>query len=576
MIKDILKTARKWQSPFQLLLVASILILVNIIAGFYYFRIDLTEEKRYTLTSSTKALLKDIDDPILVDILLGGTFPAGFKRLQRATREMLDDFRAVNALIDYRFIDPNEGTKEEIEENRKILGNEGVFPTNLRIKDGSGTVEKLIYPYAILHLGQVKVAVNLLEAEVPGMSPEKILNNSISLMEYKFASGIERLVKKELLNVVFLKGHGELTPEQTADLRREIRPMYNYSFLHLDSVFRINPAVDLLIVAKPRGPFSEPDKFKIDQFVMKGGKVLWLLDPLHVGLDSMRSNPAYIPLEYDLNLDDLLFKWGARIQKNLVLDMECSGIPLQIGIVGGTPQYELFPWYYHPAVIPRTDHPVVNNLGRVHFEFPATVDTIRTKTDIKKTVLLASSDYTRLQYPPVQLNFEILRQDPDPSKFNKPSQPLILLLEGTFSSHYENRVPQHFLDSLNALGETYKAISEPTAMIIASDGDLIRNPYNAETNEARPLGYNVYDRQMYNNKELFINIIEYLLNKRGLIEARSREVKLRQMDMVRVNREKTIWKMINLGGPLILLLLTGVSYYLWRKKRYGQPQTKSS
>ncbi|MBP6183706.1 MAG: gliding motility-associated ABC transporter substrate-binding protein GldG [Saprospiraceae bacterium] len=563
------KTFLSWNRRFSLILVLGILLAVNIVSQYLYFTIDLTEDQRYTLTTSTVKLLEEIDGPVYAEVLLGGSFPAGFKRLQRSTKELLDDFRGKAGLIDYAFKDPNVGSAEQIQALRKDLGEQGVFPTNLRIKESGETVEKLIYPYVIFSYAGRSVAVNLLESEMPGVSPEIILNNSISLLEYKLASAIQRLIREEKPNIVFLKGHGELSPEQTADLRREIRPYYSFSFLDLDSVFRINPAVDLLVVAKPQGPFSEPDKFKIDQFVMQGGKLMWLLDALNVNLDSMRSRPAYFPLEYDLNLDDLLFKYGARIQKNLVLDMECSGIPMQVGIVGGNPQYDLLPWYYHPAVISRSNHPIVKNLNRIQFDFPASIDTIKTKTDISKSILLTSSDYSRLQFPPVQLNFDILRYEADPEKFNKGNQTLAVLLEGQFPSNYENRVPQAFLDSISALGGTFKALSEPSAMIIASDGDLMRNPYNAESQEAKPLGYNIYDRRQYANKELMLNMIEYLLDKNGLIEARSRDVKLRLLDKVRVEKEKLSWQLINLLGPLVFLLMTGLVFHFWRRHRYA-------
>lgn len=554
----------------SLVLVLGVLLAINITGSYLRFTVDLTEEKRYTLTQATRNVLKEMEGPIYAEVMLGGNFPAGFKRLQRATLEMLQDFRRHNAYLEYSFTDPNDGSAEQLAQLRETLAAEGVFPTNLRIKEQGETVEKLIYPYVIFTYAGRRVPVNLLESEVPGMPPELILNNSIALLEYKLITAIQRLNRTELPNIVFLKGHGELTPEQTMDLRREIRPFYSFAFLELDSVFRINPAVDLLIIAKPKGAFSEPDKFKIDQFVMRGGKVIWLIDPLHVSLDSMRHRGSYLPLEYDLNLDDLLFKYGVRIQRNLVLDMECSGIPMQVGMIGGTPQYDLFPWYYHPLVVPRSDHPMVKNLGPIHFEFPASIDTIKTKTDIQKTVVLSSSPRTRLQFPPVQLSFEILRYEPDPSKFDKGEQPFGVLLEGVFPSNYENRVPQAFLDSLEALGDPFRTLSEPTAMLVVSDGDIIRNPWNPVTQEARPLGFNTYDRRQYANRDLALNMIEYLLDNRGLIAARSREVKLRLLDKVRSKDEKIYWQMVNIGGPLFFLLLTGLIFNFWRSRRYAR------
>ncbi len=563
-----------WNHRLTLLLSLAILLAINLLAGFFPLTADLTEEKRFTLTDATKRLLEDIPAPIYVEVLLGGSFPAGFKRLQRTTREMLDDFRYHAGMIDYTFKDPNAGSPEEISTLRAELGKQGILPTNLRIKESGETVEKLIYPYAVFTYAGKSVPVNLLEAEMPGIPPEQILNNSIGLLEYKFAQAIHRLIHAEKPNIVFLKGHGELTPEQTADLRREIRPDYSFSFLHLDSVFRINPAVDLLIIARPILPFSEPDKFKIDQFVMKGGKVIWMIDPLAVGLDSMRGRPEYVPLEFDLNLDDLLFKYGARIQKNMVLDMQCSGIPMQVGVTGGKPQFDLFPWYYHPAVAAQSDHPIVKNINRIHFEFPASIDTVKTKTQVEKTILLTSSDYSRLQYPPVQLSFEILRYDPDPEQFDKPHQPLMVLLEGTFPSHFDNRVPQAFLDSLAALGEKFMNQSVPTAMIVVSDGDLARNPYNPVTEDVRPLGFNPYDRQQYANRDVVMNMIAYLLDQKGIIEARSREVRLRLLDRVRIEKEKVKWQLLNLALPLLLVAVSGLLFYVWRRSRYAVKSIK--
>jgi len=557
------------QGGFSLLLYLGILLVVNVLATYLPLTWDLTEDKRYTLTSSTRELLDEVDEPVYVEVLLGGSFPAGFKRLQRATREMLEDFRSETPFLDYTFSDPNEGTKEQVNNLREEFVKQGMNPTNLRIKENGETTEKLIFPYAVISYGGRSVPVSLLESEMPGLPPEVILNNSISLLEYKLSSALFRLIRSDKPNIVFTRGHGELIPEQTSDLRRDLRPYYNFTYLTLDSVFRINPEVDLVIVARPRGPFSEPDKFKLDQYIMKGGKVIFLIDPLNATLDSMRLTREYIPVPYDLNLDDLLYRYGARVEPNLVLDLECSRIPLQVGVVGNNPQYDLFSWYYHPAVQAQSGHPMVKNLNRINFDFPASIDTIQTKTPVTKTILLTSSEYSRLQYPPVQIGFDILRYEPDPTKFDKGPQTLALLLEGQFSSNYENRVPQVFLDSLKARGEEFRSMSEPTAVLVVSDGDVIRNPYNPVTNEAKALGYNVYERRQYANKDFALNMIEYLLDQRGLIEARSRDVRLRLLDKVRVEEEKTFWQSLNLALPILLLLLFGFGFFFWRKRRYA-------
>lgn len=565
---------RRAQSLLQFALFCGVVLFVNIIAGAFYAHLDLTEERRYTLTRPTKALLREVKDRVYVQVLLEGDFPAGFKRLQDATRDMLADFRSVNPQIDYQFEDPGAGTVEEINSRRKALAQDGIVPVNLRVSDQGETSQKLVYPVAVFHYGSRRLPVKLLENESPTLSPEEVINNSVSLLEYKFANAVKKLMSPQRPVILLTEGHGELDELQTADLERSLRQFYDVDRVNLDSVVHLKPEVcALLVIAKPRFPFSEKDKFKIDQYAMHGGKIMWLIDRLGADLDSMRLSSRFVPVDYPLNLEDQLFKYGVRIQPDLVLDMECTRIPLQVGQVGNAPQFDLFKWYYHPAVIPDGQHPVVKNLDRVELRFCSSIDTIRTKTDVRKTPVLTTSRYSRLQFSPIDLNFEILKYDPIPEKFDKGKQIVGVLLEGVFPSNFENRVSDEMMAGLMRLGVTYRSHSEPTRMLVVSDGDVAANfVRNREAKEWLPLGLNRFEGHTYANKDLLLNAVEYLLDANGIIEARSREVKLRLLDTVRAKKEKSLWQALNIGLPLAFLGMFGWLFLYFRKRRYAQPE----
>lgn len=564
---------KRTQSLIRIGLFLGIVILLNILGNAVYTHFDLTEDKRFTLTEPTVELLEELDDVVYVRILLEGEFPAGFKRLQRATLEMLNDFRKRSSFIEFEFEDPNEGGIDVVNRRREEMAKEGITPTMFRLKDVEGTTEKLIYPYAIFYYRGRNIAVNLLENQ-RGLNQDVVLNNSVSLLEYKFANAIQKLQQPSKPILAFTTGRGELTELQTRDLLGTLQPYYEVGRFNLDSAYQIPQQIELLMVAKPRGGFTDRDKFILDQYVMNGGRILWMLDRLNAELDSMATQRNFIPLEYPLNLDDLLFRYGVRLEPNLVLDLQCSKIPQVIGMQGGNPQIELFDWYYHPVVLPQSNHPIVKGLDNVNLFFPNRIDTVKTKTDIQKTVLLSSSQYSREQYSPVRLNFEILRYDPDPSKFNKPNIPLAVLLEGEFTSLYENRVTEGMLAGLKQIGAEYKSQSPLNRMIVISDGDLAANVINdRQTGAVMPLGYNRYDRRQYGNKDFLLNCIEYLLDGGGVIEARGKEIKLRLLDAVRAEEQKSLWQFVNLGIPLVLLMGFALLFNYLRRKRYTKTKT---
>ncbi len=560
--------SQRSQALLQFGLFCGIVLFVNILANSFYTHLDLTEEKRFTLTQPTRALLRGLKDRVYVQVLLGGEFPAGFKRLQTATREMLDDFRSVSPYVDYQFEDPNQGSTDEINARRKALYEDGILPVSLSLSEQGESKQQVIYPVAVVHFGNRKVPVVLLENQSPTLLPDEVVNNSVSLLEYKLANAIKKLESNTRPAILFTRGHGELDELQTTDLERSLHQFYDTDRITLDSVVQLQPdKCALLIVAKPRGPFSERDKFKIDQYIMQGGKVLWLIDRLNAELDSLRMASHFVPLDYPLNLEDMLFKYGIRIQPDLVLDLECTRIPLQVGVVGNAPQFKLFGWMYHPAVQPSGQHPVVKNLDRVELKFCSSIDTIRTKTPVEKTILLRSSPYSRLQFSPIDLSLEILKDQPKPEYYNKGPQTVGVLLEGTFPSNFENRVSEEMLAGLKQVGVSFRNASVPNRMIVISDGDVAANfVRDRQTKEWLPLGFNRFEKITYANKELMLNAIEYLIDASGVIEARSKEVKLRRLDTVRAQDEKPVWQALNLGLPLLFLGLFGV-FFWWRRKR---------
>jgi len=561
---------KKSQSLIQLALFFGIIVFVNILSSYIYKSADLTEEGRFTLTQPTKELMDEIDDILYIQVLLDGDFPAGFKRLQTATKELLDDFRSVNGNVEYEFLNPGEGTIQEVNERKKVLANDGIIPTVLRVKQIDETVEQIIYPWAIINYKGRSVPINLLENEALGVSDEVILNNSVSLLEYKFTSGITRVRTTKKPAILFTTGHGELEAIQTLDLHRAIYKKYNVGQINLDSIIQIADQVKTLVIAKPKTRFTSRDKFLIDQYVMRGGNVMFLIDQLGVNLDSLRMLPRFIPRENNLGLEDMLFNYGVKVKPNLILDLECTQIPLVTGQLGDGPQYDFFPWYYHPVVAPTSAHPIVKNLERINFQFPSSIDTFRTKTPIKKTVILTSSKYTKLQRTPIELNFEILRQKPKEDFFNKPPQPIAVLLEGVFPSLYENRVPQQMLEGLESMGQQYVSKGKPAKMLVVSDGDVVRNLIvDMETQKVKTLGFNPYDKRIYGNKNFIINALEYLIDNSGVMESRSKEVKLRMIDTTRARTEKTKWQVVNIVLPLVFLLTFGFLYNYVRRRKYG-------
>lgn len=554
-----------------LILLTVALLLINAIANLWHGHIDLTDDNRFSITTPTKDLLSELREPIYIKVLLEGEFPAGFKRLQESTRQLLDRYESYAPQLITEFENPSEGSIEDINARKEELRKDGIFPTTLRYGEGDQLTNKQIYPYAIFSLGSRQVVVNLLEEQVMGVPEEVVLNNAVSLLEYKFSNAIQKLTLLEKPSIVFTDGQGELAREQTARFESLLREHYNTGRLNLDSTYHINPDIDLVIVAKPRLEFDQKDQFILDQYVMNGGNIIWLVDRLNVNVDSIGRNQLYIPTVYESGLEDLWFKYGFRIQPNLVLDLEASSIPQVVGMAGDKPQMQMIKWPYHVLSFPISNHPIAKNLGRVNLFFPSTIDTLKTATPIDKYVLLQSSPYTRYQLSPVRLNFQILQEDFKAELFDKEPQALAVLLEGEFESGFKNRVGQDMLNMLQQIGTPYRDQSPQTKQLVISDGDIANNVLNVQQQTIYPLGYNKWEKRTYGANETFLlNAVEYMLDEQAILSARSKEVKLRMLDTVKARNERMKWRLINIVFPIFMLVTFGLLYRFIRHRKYGK------
>jgi len=553
----------------QLLIVVAIVFVINIISGYIYTEFDLTDDERFTLSENTKKIIASADDNITVRILLEGEFPAGFKRLQSSVRDLMDKLRDINPKIVFEFEDPTEGSTSVVERKRKQLIEDKIIPINLSYSDGTQLVQKAVFPFAIINFKSKKYIVNLLEEQKPGDDEDIVLNKSVALLEYKFANAFQKMQSNRAKNIIFTQGNGELEAGQTFRLESEIRRFHKVARVSLDTLMKLDSTIDLLIIASPNKPMTLQNQFKIDQYIMTGGKVIWMIDKFQVSLDSINKYRFYVPTDTDTGLDDLLFKYGVKIIPDLIVDLESSQIPQVIGMAGDKPQTKLFPWPYHMAAASESEHPIVKNIERVNLFFPSTIDTIRTAGNIKKTILLNSSKYSRSQLSPIRLTFEMLKVSPDPSKYNDGNRPVAVLLEGEFESFFKNRLTPEFRNTLNSIGVEFKEKSKDSKQIVISDADFAKNLVNTTTGETEDIGYNKWERRFYKgNKDFVLNAVEYMLDENNILESRSKEIKLRLLDVVKTKGEKSKWQFINVVLPVLLLALFGFIFQFLRKRKY--------
>lgn len=540
------------------------LLVLNLNSGLFQLRFDLTEDRRYTLSEASKQLVSGVDSPIIVDVFLEGEgFPSEFRRLQTETRQLLEEFANTNKNINFTFIDP---LADESVSNQNIqqLSQRGLTPMQLNVQESGKATQKVIFPWALASYNDQTVKISLLKNNV-GTTPEEKVSQSVQQLEYAFADGFSKLVHPKRRKVAMLQGNGQLPNRNIADFVTTLRDYYFIAPFTLDSV-AANPEktlkalqdFDLIVSAKPTEAFTEQEKCVLDQYTMNGGKSMWLVDKVAMDKDSLYndSGKSFATVR-DLNLTDFFFKYGIRINPVMVNDMYSAPIALAIG-EGSEAQFQPVQWQYSPLASGANTHPIVNNLNLVKFDFANQIDTL--KNSVTKTILLQSSPLTKLVGVPREISLDVITKEPDRETYTHGNQSLAVLLEGEFTSVYNNRVKPF----KTANDQT---TSVPTKMIIVADGDIVKN----EVRRSGPveLGFDPWTGRLYGNKEFLLNAVNYLMDDNGLINIRSKEVAIAFLNSDKIVAEKTKWQLVNIGLPLVLLALFGLAFNYTRKKRYA-------
>ncbi|KIQ16882.1 gliding motility protein GldG [Flavobacterium sp. MEB061] len=544
-----------------------VLIVLNVLGSLFFHRFDLTKDKRYTLSETSLQIVKQVKNPLSIKIYMQGDLPADFRRLQQETKQLLEEFQAYNGNIVFEFVNPMENEDESMEVV-KSLYQKGLTPINITVDDKGKQSQAMVFPWAIAVYDNKEVNIPLLKNIMGASTTQKVIG-SIQHLEYSIADAINKITKAKQKKVAIIKGNGEINEIHIAKMLMQIRESYYIGPFTLDSVAK-NPTgslealkkYDLAIISKPTESFSDEEKQVLDQFIMNGGKTLWLIDQVAADMDSLyNQSGATLAYPRDLNLNDMFFKYGFRINPDLVKDEQGSPIKLATGEQGSATQYQDFTWKFAPQVYPTSKHPIVKNLGGIKFDFANPIDTL--KNGIKKTVLLQSSQYSKVIGTPAEINLNIVTEKTSPEEYlNKGNLPLSVLLEGNFHSAFENRV-------LPFKENDFIEKGKPNKMIVIADGDLARNQLD-KNREPVELGYDQRTGNLYDNKDFIMNCINYLLDDTGLINIRSKDVELPLLDKEKVYENYSITQFITIGLPIVILLVFGLVFTYIRKRKYSK------
>lgn len=543
------------------------LIALNLAGNYVYHRFDLTSDQRYTLSETTKAILKNLEEPVFIDVYLEGNFPAELRKLQTESKQLLEEFNAYNGNVNFVFVDPLATDKEMSGKIAEQLFANGMKPINISVNDKGKQSQEMVFPWAVATKGDQHAKIQLLKG-MAGASTEEKISGSVQHLEYAIAEAIYKVSTKKSKKIAVIKGIGELNDVYMADFLRSLRDSYYIAPFTLDSV-AVNPQktlkdlqeYDLAIIAKPTKPFDENQIEVLDQFVLNGGKSIWMLDQVQADMDSLY-NKAGEMLAYpkDQSLGEMLFKYGVRVNPDLVKDEVGTPIKLAMGQKGSETVYEDFVWKFAPFAVSQSAHPIVKNIEGVKFDFANSIDTL--KNDIRKTVLLTSSPYaSKVGTPSVVSLAATINEKTEPDTSKKiPLVPLAVLLEGSFTSVYKNRVVPFKTDH-------YLNEGKPTKMIVISDGDVVKNQLD-QNGEPMELGYDKWTNAFYGNKEFLMNSVNYLLDDNGLINLRTKEVKLPLLDKEKVYSDYNYIRTVIVALPVVLLVVFGFVFTYLRKKKY--------
>jgi len=557
----------KIKAWLQFLITVAGIIIITSLFSLFSLRIDLTEDKRYTLSKPTREILGEIRNDIFIQVYFDGEMPVPLKRLRRSVKEMLDEFRiASGRRIDYEFINPAD-TKDlqQREALYTALYNKGLNPVNIQAADGEGAkIQKMIFPGMIINYNNIEVPVNFLKNN-PSISYEQRILHSMEGLEYEMIQTIATVSSDTIYKVAFLEGQNELAEPDVADITINLAKFFTVDRGSINAQPGILDNYAAVIIANPLQEFTEADKLVLDQYIMKGGKVLWLVEQVAVNSDSLATGET-LGLYRPLNIEDQLFRYGVRINPELIQDLDCMVIRMTVS-TGEQNQIVPAPWVYYPKLYPSHDHPVTKNLNRIKGQFVNTIDTVGLDPAIRKTILLSTSTQSRTLTPPVVIRLKEAEQLPDEQSYNRSHLPVAVLLEGIFPSAFRNRMTGSLIKD-----KDFKVRNESveTKMIVIADGDIIRNDVRriGNTGTPYPLGQDRVTGEMMGNRDFIINCLNYLVDDHGIMELRSREMRLRLLDKARIRDEKVFWQLVNVTGPVLLVIIAGLIWSFIRKRIY--------
>jgi gliding-associated putative ABC transporter substrate-binding component GldG len=540
-----------------------LLLLINLLASYYFVRLDLTEEKRFSIKEPTKAMLEKLEEPVYIEVFLAGDLNPSFTRFQRSIKEILEEFRVYSGgKVRFVFTDPATAMGEKARnEFMQDLASRGVQPRNvINNKDGQ-RVEKIIFPGALISYEGFETGVNLLKGNSAAGGSEGVINQAIEGVEYELANAIYKLSNNERKQVGLVQGHAELSGAPISSLRDALQDKFDVDEVLLNEASALN-SYDALIIAKPQQQFSEPEKFVLDQYLMQGGNLLFLIDKLEASADSA-SRDDYFAFPYDLNLDDQLFKYGFRINLDLIQDRAAALFPVVTGMAGNKPQIQLMDWPFFPLVNRYAEHEITRNLDAVLTRFVSSIDTVKVD-NVKRTPVLFSSQYARTLTAPVRVSINDIRNNLKAEDFQQAYLPIAYLAEGTFPSLFKNRfIPE------GVKATTMLESSKPAKIILISDGDMARNDVNPRTGQAQVLGFDRFSNYTFANLDLLVNGVSWLVDDNGLLTARTKEVKIRPLDKEKIKQERLYWQLLNVAAPILVIVLFGIVWAFIRRKKFA-------
>ncbi len=551
-----------------LILIVSIFV-INFVSSFFYFRLDLTEDKRYTIKPFTQQLLRNTNDLIYIRIYLDGELPTAFVRMKRALYETLSEFKVIaGKKLQFEFVNPysTKGTKNQ-EELLKKLSDIGLQPTNVHIKDKDGAIlQRIIFPGCLITYRGKELAVNLLRNN-PNLSGEENINLSIQNFEFALIDAILRLTNETKQRVAFIQGHGEFDEFETGDIEGELNQYYRVERITINGDVNALKPYKTIVIAGPSKPIPEADKLVIDQFIMNGGRALFFVDPVSVNIDSLSTGANTLAFVNQHNIDDMLFRYGVRLNPLLVQDLQCAVIPVNTAFAGQEAHFVPARWLYYPLLNPPSGNPITKGLNLILSRFISSVDTVGLDFNVKKEILLFTSQEGKMVKVPALISLSQVSRSIMRYEFNRPYVPVAVLLSGNFTSNFRNRPVHHIISSgkINILEK-----SPYTRIIVVGDADIIRNDVQRRPNGAYilPLGYDRFTQQTFGNKELVVNMVHYLCDNVNLLQLRSKDIKLRLLNRKKVVAEQLTWQVINTVLPSLVLVIGGGIWFVIRRRKY--------